>query len=570
MAFDGITLHNIVEEMQNVIGAKVNRIYEPTSNNVVISIFNGNTFAINIDTTATNYRIHFTNHTKPNPMVAPNFCMILRKYIGNGKISNIYMKGLERICYIEFTCFNEMNDEVKRTLIVELMGKYSNIVLVNENNTILDALKKFDSENVNGRSIMPGRKYTEPEDKKQNILEIDKSKFVEIVMNSEYKTLDKALSSIFTGISKVLIKSIIDDLKITNTVSKKSLEEIYNYLMNTLDVKRKKTLKKFEENYTITLNNSLNREDEHQVNFELDEFYNLRYENELFTTYRNNLLKVLMGTLDKLTKKMDNIDEKIKYCEDMDKNKLYGELLIANIYKFKDIKSYKNIESVQVDNYYSNQIETIKINPAISIQDNAEKYFKKYNKMKNTLRVTEIQKSQTEKELKYLESIVEELDKCEDINDVDEIYNEISENVLFSDLKSKKKTNSKKKDESALDNYLRFKIDGFDLLVGKNNKQNDYLSTKVANENDLWFHTKDIHGSHLILRCNGETPKIEVIQKCAEIAAYYSKARFSSHVPVDYTFKKFVKKPHGSVPGYVIYTNNKTIFVDPSNNIAET
>lgn len=165
MAFDGITLHNIVEEMQNVIGAKVNRIYEPTSNNVVISIFNGNTFAINIDTTATNYRIHFTNHTKPNPMVAPNFCMILRKYIGNGKISNIYMKGLERICYIEFTCFNEMNDEVKRTLIVELMGKYSNIVLVNENNTILDALKKFDSENVNGRSIMPGRKYTEPEDK---------------------------------------------------------------------------------------------------------------------------------------------------------------------------------------------------------------------------------------------------------------------------------------------------------------------------------------------------------------------------------------------------------------------
>jgi len=570
MAFDGITLHNIVEEMQNVIGAKVNRIYEPTSNNVVISIFNGNTFAINIDTTATNYRIHFTNHTKPNPMVAPNFCMILRKYIGNGKISNIYMKGLERICYIEFTCFNEMNDEVKRTLIVELMGKYSNIVLVNENNTILDALKKFDSENVNGRSIMPGRKYTEPEDKKQNILEIDKSKFVEIVMNSEYKTLDKALSSIFTGISKVLIKSIIDDLKITNTVSKKSLEEIYNYLMNTLDVKRKKTLKKFEENYTITLNNSLNREDEHQVNFELDEFYNLRYENELFTTYRNNLLKVLMGTLDKLTKKMDNIDEKIKSCEDMDKNKLYGELLIANIYKFKDIKSYKNIESVQVDNYYSNQIETIKINPAISIQDNAEKYFKKYNKMKNTLRVTEIQKSQTEKELKYLESIVEELDKCEDINDVDEIYNEISENVLFSDLKSKKKTNSKKKDESALDNYLRFKIDGFDLLVGKNNKQNDYLSTKVANENDLWFHTKDIHGSHLILRCNGETPKIEVIQKCAEIAAYYSKARFSSHVPVDYTFKKFVKKPHGSVPGYVIYTNNKTIFVDPSNNIAET
>ena len=189
--------------------------------------------------------------------------------------------------------------------------------------------------------------------------------------------------------------------------------------------------------------------------------------------------------------------------------------------------------------------------------------------MKNTIRISEIQKKETKIELEYLSSLIEQIDYCNNIDDIDEIYANISENILFNDIRFKQKKNIKKmkKDDNALNNYIKLQINGFDVFIGKNNKQNDYLTTKVANDNDLWFHTKDIHGSHLILKSNGETPKLETLNKCASLAAYYSKAKFSSHVPVDYTLIKNVKKPNGAVPGYVIYTNNKTLFVDPSNQI---
>lgn len=207
----------------------------------------------------------------------------------------------------------------------------------------------------------------------------------------------------------------------------------------------------------------------------------------------------------------------------------------------------------------------IPIDSSKSISQNAEKYFKKYNKMKKTMEVVKIQKKETNKELDYLESLIQEMDNCSNINDVDEVYNEISENILFSDVNFKNKhKKDKKQDVSSLSNYIKTQVDDFDVLIGKNNKQNDYITFKVANENDYWFHAKDIHGSHLILRCNGITPKISTIEKCAKLCAYYSKAKFSSHVPVDYALRKHVKKPHGAVPGYVIYTTNKTIYVDPS------
>lgn len=583
MAFDGVTLHTIVNELQFLKNAKVNSIYEPSQNNIVISVYNKNTYAINIDTTANNYRIHLTTYNKQNPIVCPNFCMILRKYLSGGRINNIYMKGLERIAYIEFNCLNEMNDEVKRTLIIELMGKYSNIILVNENSIILDALKKFDSEsdnirdiNSNNRSIMPGRKYVEVNDTKIDILSINKEKFVGIVLESDYKTLEKAIPSLFTGISKVLINSIITDLKLTNTVSKNNLEEIYDYLFCLINEDNNVNLKVLnEKDYSIVLDKE--NKDDLFLNFKLDDFYNDKYEKELFVNYRNSLLRLLGGTLDKLVKKMENIDQKILACEDMEKNKVFGELLIANIYRFKDIKEYENIKELEVENYYdNNNLVKIPIDVSLNIQKNADKYFKKYNKMKNTLRVTKKQKEQTDIELKYLETLVYELDNCKNIEEVDEVYNEMAENVLFIDLKNNKMNKrsynkrkelreSKGKIDDSLNNYYKLEIDGFKVFVGKNNKQNDYLTTKVAKDRDLWFHTKDIHGSHLILKCDGEMPKNSTIIKCAEIAAFYSKARYSSHVPVDYTLIKNVKKPKGAVPGYVIYVSNKTVYVEPSN-----
>lgn len=633
MAFDGITLNAVVNELQILKGAKVNSINQPDKNSIVISVYNGNNFAINIDTSANNYRIHLTTHSRKNPLNALNFCMCLRKQLNRAKIDSIYMKDLERICYIKFSTYNEMNDLVNKTLIIELMGKYSNIILVNENFKIIDALKKFDnfdvlkhSENFDSlkkeksndglhslknesfekgnhsnndglieksRGIMPGREYIEPVDEKYNFKKTSENEFVEIIEKSSYKTLESAIPNLFTGISKLFVQNIINTLELTNTISRKSLKNIYEYINEIIDCSNSSNLKLiinknnysvgFEEreNNDLTINKDNNKnnnkddylseEDENIfiINFELDDFYNNKIEKELFTNYRNGLLKILENTLDKLTKKLYNINEKVELCKKKDDYKIYGELLLANIYRLKNVNTIQNENTleVQVENYYDNNKKiNIPINPKISISKNAENYFKKYDKMKRTLDVVNKQKEQTNKELNYLSTIIDELDTCTTISDINEVYEEVSENILFNEVSNHKKYKSgkvKKEDTQMLLNYLKFKVDDYDVLVGKNNKQNDYITLHVANDTDYWFHTKDIHGSHLILRCNGVTPKLETIKKCAEIAAYHSKAKFSSHVPVDYTQIKNVKKPKGAVPGYVIYKNNKTIYVTP-------
>lgn len=654
MAFDGITLNAVVNELQILKGAKVNSINQPDKNSIVISVYNGNNFAINIDTSANNYRIHLTTHSRKNPLNALNFCMCLRKQLNRAKIDSIYMKDLERICYIKFSTYNEMNDLVNKTLIIELMGKYSNIILVNENFKIIDALKKYDnfdvlrhSENFDSlkkeksndglieksRGIMPGREYIEPVDEKYNFKKTSENEFVEIIEKSSYKTLESAIPNLFTGISKLFVQNIINTLELTNTISRKSLKNIYEYINEIIDCSNSSNLKLIinKNNYSVGIeerennkssateieerennknsatefnekeNNDLiiNKdnysceEDENifKINFELDDFYNNKIEKELFTNYRNSLLKILENTLDKLTKKLYNINEKVELCKKMDDYKIYGELLLANIYRLKNVNTIQNENAsqiknedtsenlsqikeknektleVQVENYYDNNKKiNIPINPKISISKNAENYFKKYDKMKRTLDVVNKQKKQTNKELNYLSTIIDELDTCTTISDINEVYEEVSENILFNEVSNHKKYKSgkvKKEDTQMLLNYLKFKVDDYDVLVGKNNKQNDYITLHVANDTDYWFHTKDIHGSHLILRCNGVTPKLETIKKCAEIAAYHSKAKFSSHVPVDYTQIKNVKKPKGAVPGYVIYKNNKTIYVTP-------
>ena len=571
MAFDGIVLKSIISELQILNGAKVNRILQPDKNSIIISVYNGNNYAIYIDISASNYRVHLTTHSKANPLVAPNFCMILRKYLINSKITKIYSKGLERIAYIEFETYNEMNDKVTRTLSIELMGKYSNILLLNENFNIIDAVKKFDGNGIS-RDIMPTRKYILPSSDKIEFSSVSSSEFCNIIISSDYKTLEQAIPNLFVGISKLFIQSTIENLKISNTISKDSCLQIHSFISKILDSEFSGI--KFKSNYTIS--SEKNSNDPLQLNFFIDDFYFGKISEEDYLTYRNNLLKILSGTLDKITKKLANINDKIDSCKDMDTYKIYGELLIANIYKFKDIDFFFFIiNSIKVFNYYTNSDVEISINNSFNISKNAEIYFKKYNKMKNTIEVTKAQKKETEKELDYLESLLYELDNCNNIDEVDDVYKEVSENILFNDVagisKLKKNKNISKKDNdselNALKNYIKLNIDDYDVFIGKNNKQNDYLTKRVANEKDYWFHAKDIHGSHLILRSNGVTPKITTITKCAELAAYYSKARFSSHVPVDYTLIKNVKKPNGSVPGYVIYTNNKTLYVEPSSGI---
>jgi len=565
MAFDGIVLKNITNELKELINGKINKIQQSSKDNLTLSIYNQNPYNLYIDISANNYRVNLTTHSEKNLQTPSNFCMVLRKYITSAKITNIYSLGLERILYIEFETYNEMNDLIKRYLVCELMGKYSNILLLNEHFNIIDALKKFDGNDIS-RDIMPDRHYNLPNDIKNDFTKTNEAEFIKIINNSEFKTLETAIPSLFTGISKLYIQSLINELKLSNTISDKSLKEIYKAISDSIT--NGKGIN-FKNNYTIVpTTNSNNLE----LNNFLDKFYYNKNKIEDFNNYKSILLKIINNTLDKITSKLLNIDEKIKSTANMDELKLYGELILANIYQFNEKElEYNKISKLKVVNYYTNENVEIEIDFTKSLSKNADNYFKKYNKAKNTLKVCKIQQEETNKELDYLQSLLYQLDNSTTITDLDDIYDEINEQILFTNSalkKIKKHQNPNQKPKKAelpsLTNYIKTTVDDYQVLIGKNNKQNDYLTKTVANESDIWMHTKDIHGSHVILRTNGQTPKISTIEKVASLAAYYSKARFSSHVPVDYTQIKYVKKPNGSVPGYVIYTNNKTIYVTPS------
>ena len=570
MAFDGITTKSISYELQHsILGGKINKIFEPNKNEVLLSIYaNGKNYALNICIDSNLYRIHLTTNAKPNPLNAPNFCMLLRKHLIGYKIKSISSNdNLERIIKIELEGYNELNDLTTKYLIVELMGKHSNIILLNDKFFIIDSLRHLDTLSNSYRDILPAHEYSYPENNKNNFYTIKSAEeFCNLVLTNNVTNLTNFLVGYFTGFSKPFIKNIILKQNISNTeFSKGDILNIYEYLskiLNNLDSNEISLIKYSNEkgklDYVIDL---VPKSSDLDINFYIDDFYYNKETNNNYVSYRNNLLKLISHILKKYSLRLESINKKLKECENKDLYKLYGELITANLYKFsKDFNSDK----VELENYYdNNSILTIPLDNTISIANNAKKYFRKYNKLKNALEIVTLQKKETEEELQYIESIIYELEYTKDIQEINEIYNEISENPIFKDyIQSNNKTSSKK--EANISSPREYHIDGYTVLVGKNNKQNDYLTTKLASPNDIWFHTKDIHGSHVILKNPSENVSNDTLIKCAKLAAYYSKGRLSSNVPVDYCFVKYVKKPNGSKPGMVIYANNKTLNVTPS------
>ena len=561
MAFDGIITKQVVSELHSVlVSGKINKVFEPNKNEIILGIYsNAKNYALDISIASNNYRMNLTTTSKPNPLNAPNFCMLLRKYLIGSRIKDIYSNSLERIIYIDLEGYNELNDLVTKKLIIELMGKHSNIILVNDKNIIIDSLRHLDISEGSSRDILPAHQYTNPPDEKLNFCTIKENDF--LVENS----ISKYLPETYTGISKTFILNALNELNISDDkYSKEDLINLYKYIKNIVDslgTNKVSTINVNDKDYTITLQNT---DEILQTNFFLDDFYKQKEDNEVITNYKSNLSKLVLSCLKKITKKVSNINLKLKECEEIDTYRIYGELITSNLYR---IDNSKNVDSIELENYYdNNKIIKIPLDKTISPSYNAKKFFKKYNKLKNTLEIVSIQKEEATKELDYLESIIYELENATTISDLEEIDNEISENVLFkNNTKNSNVKKNKTNKRNVHDEYepITYNVDGFTLYVGKNNKQNDYITTKLGKNDDLWFHTKDIRGSHCLLKCNGQKVKDNTIVACAEIAAYYSKAKLSSNVPVDYCYIKNVKKPSGSKPGMVIFTNNQTINVNP-------
>lgn len=597
MAFDGIVTKAVVSELNTcLINGKINKIFEPNKNEILLGIYSGGkNYCLNISIDSVNYRINLTTNSKPNPQNVLNFCMVLRKHLTGGTIRRIYSTGLERIVFIYVDVYNELNDLITKTLVVELMGKHSNIILLNSEHTVIDSLRhlnKFDNSN---RDIFPGSKYLNIESAKKDFLAVKTFDEFYRDVSIDAENLPSTLSKVYNGFGKKNISYLLETLNIPTAVSTNNLKEVYSYLKDlfanmpdNVVLKEYSSVKKDYFAYKST-NDGL------AVNFYLDDFYTSKEQSEQFKQYRDTVLKLVLNHVGKIKERISTIDSKIADCTNAEKYRLYGELITSNLYRIPD---YPQAE-VTLENYYdNNNLITIPLDEKFSPSKNAKNFFKKYRKLQNTIAIIEKQKELSEAELSYLESIVYELEEVSTIEDIDNIYSEICDNLIFGKnantvnnhvytstnkvanlnnsnyLNHSKNGNLKKENSSNMPEKRN--IDGYTVYIGKNNKQNDYLTCRLAQNSDIWFHTKDIHGSHVVLKndslhsssenssasCTFNIPD-SVLYKCASIAAYYSKARMSQNVPVDYTLIKYVKKPNGAKPGMVIYTNNKTIYANP-------
>ena len=563
MAFDGIVTQAITHELKNnLIGGKIDKIHQPDKNTILLGIYSNSIhYALNICIDAHNCRINLTTNSKENPLVAPNFCMLLRKHLIGGKISTIEMYGLERLVKINIETINEFNEIEIKSLIIELMGKHSNIILINDKNIIIDSLRHIFATDTIYRDILPSRTYSFPTSEKLDYTKIsDIYSIFQDNLNLSVEEFSKVFANTFNGFSLSFVKSAIEKCNIT-TINKENLLELQKYINNILTFPNNLYFTEVYKNnklsdFTLSLGNDITVE-KFYLNKFIDNFYFSRETEETFNNCKNNALKLVTDSQKKLLNRLNSINNKLKDCEERDKYRLYGELITSNLYKLTNTHT----DYIELENYYdNNNLIKIPLEKKYSPNINAKHYFKKYNKLKNALQIVSVQKFETENELNYIDSIIFEIELASSTKELQEILDEISENLIKKKVSQKKKNtkNSKKKKQYS---PLHFNIDNFDVYVGKNNKENDWLTFTFANKNDIWLHTKDIQGSHVILKNSGQNVSDDTLVKCAKIAVEHSKAKFSSNVPVDYCKVQYVKKPNGAKPGMVIFTNNKTISV---------
>ncbi len=579
MALDGAFLYAVKLELRSLIGARIDKIHQPSREEIVISFrtASGNKKMI-ISVSANSARVHITENVIDNPKAPPMFCMLLRKHLGGGKLADIRQDGLERILFFDFECTNELGDRVLITLATEVMGKYSNIVLINESGKVIDSIKRVDEDMSRERLVLPGMTYEmPPRSDRISFLTASNDEIVDAVRNAKNAELSKALIRVFEGISPVLAR---EWAFYANKGFEVNIEDITSETLDRLVFiigQAKNSLLEMKNNFTVVKNKDGMLKDfsfiklnqygtlmytmEMPSAFEtLDYFYAERDNIARLKQRANDLFKLLVNTSERITKRIINQKEEIEKCKDKDHLKLMGDLISANIYRIN-----KGEEKVLIENFYDENcpVVEIKLNKTMTPAKNAQKYYSDYRKAGTAEERLAEQIRFGEEELSYIDSVFDALTRASMESEIAELRLELAEQGYIRYGKMKGKT------PKALPPLEFISSDGYTILVGRNNKQNDKLSMKTAEKTDIWLHTHNITGSHVIILTNGETPPDRTIEEAAILAAYHSKARNSSQVPVDYTLARYVKKPNGSKPGMVIFTNNTTVYVQPDEKIVE-
>lgn len=569
MAFDGITIANLLQEFEKtIVNGRINKIAQTENDELMLTIKNNKEqYRLLLSASASLPLLYLSSTNKPSPMTAPGFCMLLRKHILNGKIVAIMQPDFERIVKFEIEHFNELGDLCRKYLIIELMGKHSNIIFCNDNDIIIDSIKHISSFVSSVREVLPGRTYFIPETNiKYNPLRIEKELFYQEVY-SKTVAISKSLYTTLTGISPVIAeelcyRSSVSSDRPANTLNDVEKLHLYHiFTIMTEDIVNGC----FTPNIILNQNVPIEFSSLHLNHFEEMEKQSYPSISELLENYyatKNmitrvrqksvDLRKVVQNALERNYKKYDLQVKQLKDTEKKEKYKVYGELINTYGYQVPDGSS-----SFEALNYYTNEIITIPLDKNITALENAKKYFDKYTKLKRTFDALSTLVEDTKTEIVYLESINTSLS----IALLEEDLVEIKEELIGSGYLKRKGGIRKIKVTSKPLHYIS--DDGFDMYVGKNNYQNDYLTFKYAVPEDWWFHAKGTPGSHVIVRTNGKDIPDITFEQAARLAAHYSKAKENEKVEIDYTRKKNVKKPNGAKPGFVIYHTNFSLVIDP-------
>ena len=548
MAFDASVIRCLTRELdEKLTGARIDKIHQPQKDELYIVLRSmGGNYRLVISVNPSCSRLNLTERKYENPPQPPMFCMLLRKHLSSGKIIKIEQVDFERIIIFHIESYDELGDLTVKKLIVEIMGKHSNIILVNKDDKIIDSIKRIDISTSSVRQVLPSLTYKLPPNDRKNPLECSEKDLPEL----DKREPEKALLSEFSGISPQLATEI---LRIGfDAVIGKINENRFN---PTVIYKKGNTtpidfaaisLSQYGTDYDVIEKESISKA--------IEEFYEKKAHAALLNRLSSELIRLISNNIDRCEKKLSIFERQIQDASKREKYRIYGELLTANLYRIQ----YGDKE-ITVDNYYSETGEkvTIQLEENLSPAKNAQKYYTRYNKAKTSEEQALIQKDKTEKELLYLESVADEILRAESPLEIAEIKEELRDTGYIA-----KDANARKKKET-ISKPLEFDVNGYKVFVGRNNRQNDFLTLKTARSVDIWLHTKNIPGSHVIIqKKEGEEIPDEVILEAAILAAKNSKAKNSSKVPVDYTVVKNVKKPSGAKPGMVIYDHYNTIYVN--------
>ena len=579
MALDGAFLYAVKNELQPLVGGRVEKIHQPSREEIIISLrTRSGGKKIFISANAGSARVHITENPVDNPQTPPMFCMLLRKHLGSGKLIDVRQDGLERILFLDFECVNELGDIVTVTLACEIMGRCSNLVLINHEGKILDSIKRVDEEMSRERMVLPGMRYTlPPRTDRLNFLESSDEDIISALRGAAPAELSKALIRIFEGISPILAREwtffagrgahiqtdeITDDQlgRLVYTIKRTREQLLTGECCFSAASDREGVLKDFSFIRLNQFGTLMYTKEIGSASELLDYFYFERDRASRTKQRANDLFKLLMNLTERTARRITAQREELAQCADRDKFKLWGDLISANMYRIQ-----KGDSSAAVENFYDENCPQVvlSLDPRKTPAQNAQHYYNEYKKSVTAEQKLTEQIAKGEEELQYIDSVFDALTRAVSENDIIQLRIELQEQGYI------RAATKKGKPPKALPPIEYKSSDGFTILVGRNNYQNDKLSMKFAEKSDIWLHTQAITGSHVLILTDGVTPPDKTIEEAAVIAAVNSRGKNSNLVPVDYCLAKFVKKPSGAKPGKVIFTNYSTAFVKPDGELEQ-